>query len=130
MASHSKPNVDISISESPERAFATRPLPPLKVGRLSHRLCITGLVKTAICSLVAIGFSARSFVRWKSFTNDEEPLFHSNVTKEITSLIFNICVALSMETVGFIHATSLRWALYHEVGLEFHSNLPLFTNAE
>jgi hypothetical protein len=31
--------------------------------------------------------------------------------------------------MGFIHSTSLRWALYREARLEFNTNIRLFTSA-
>ncbi|KAI8683386.1 hypothetical protein NCS57_00002700 [Fusarium keratoplasticum] len=49
---------------------------------------------------------------------------------EFLPLVFNLLIAGCTEAVSYIHAVSLRWALYREGRLEFNSNLRLFTSAE
>ena len=53
----------------------------------------------------------------------------ANGRKEVILLIFNTCLTVVTECLGYIHATSLRWALYHEQRLFQNSNLRLFTSA-
>ncbi|KAM0431861.1 hypothetical protein ACHAPT_005113 [Fusarium lateritium] len=48
---------------------------------------------------------------------------------EIIPLVLNILITGCTEAVSYIHAVSLRWALYREGRLEFNSNLRLFTSA-
>jgi len=49
---------------------------------------------------------------------------------EILSLCVNIVVTLCMDGMGYVHAVSLRWALYAEGRLEFNTNLRLLTSAK
>ncbi|MBA7491031.1 hypothetical protein ES702_01576 [subsurface metagenome] len=106
------------------------PLPSFEIEKGTWKLCVVGLSITILLSIGCIGFATNTFIHEKCFCQDEEPRFYSSTIKEIASLIFNICVTVCTETLGFIHATSLRWALYHEGRLQFNSNLRLFTNAK
>jgi len=44
------------------------------------------------------------------------------------SFVINILLALFTDAVGYIHATSLRWALFRENRLEFNTNTRLFNS--
>jgi len=48
---------------------------------------------------------------------------------EALAFLVNIIVTLLIDTMGFIHSTSLRWALYWEGRLEFNTNIRLFNSA-
>jgi hypothetical protein len=48
---------------------------------------------------------------------------------EASSLVANILVALLTDSMGYLHATTLRWALYREDRLEFNTNIRLFKSA-
>ncbi len=45
------------------------------------------------------------------------------------AFIVNILVTILTDSMGFVHASSLRWALYREERLEFNTNVRLFTSA-
>jgi hypothetical protein len=51
------------------------------------------------------------------------------VNVELATLALNVCLTGLMEGNGFIHTTSLRWALHLEGRLAFNSNLRLFTSS-
>ena len=48
---------------------------------------------------------------------------------EVLALIINLVVTGCIEGLAYIHATSLRWALYKEDRLKYNTNLRLFTSA-
>lgn len=51
-------------------------------------------------------------------------------SREVVPLASNVVITALNDVPGYIHATSLRWALQKESRLTFHSNLRLFTNAK
>ena len=53
----------------------------------------------------------------------------SETAAEMILLLVSLVVTLCSDTLGFVHATSLRWALYHERRLEYNTNFRLFTSA-
>ena len=50
--------------------------------------------------------------------------------REFLPLIINLVVLFVTESLGYIHAISLRWALFYEDRLEFNTNLRLLTFAK
>ena len=48
---------------------------------------------------------------------------------ELTPLAINVVVLVVTECLGYIHATSLRWALFYEGKLEFNTNLRLLSHS-
>jgi hypothetical protein len=53
----------------------------------------------------------------------------SRTATEALTFTTNIIVTLVIDCLGFIHGTSLRWALYREGRLHFNSNIRLLTSA-
>lgn len=53
----------------------------------------------------------------------------SAATRELFPIFTTLIVTLCIETVGYIHSSSLRWALVREERLEYNSYLRLFTGA-
>ena len=51
----------------------------------------------------------------------------NQVLKELIPLAINIIITGLTESLGLIHATSLKWALYNEDRLEFNANLRLLS---
>ncbi|KIX09770.1 uncharacterized protein Z518_00851 [Rhinocladiella mackenziei CBS 650.93] len=86
----------------------------------TKKTCIAGL---AFSILVGIGFVVLGILaQGRSVT------FHLNsVTLELVPLAINVVVLVVTESQGYIHATSLRWALFYEGKLEFNTNLRLLT---
>lgn len=82
--------------------------------------CITGLT-FSVC--VGIGF-----IIFGVLAKGRDRIFHLNsVALELIPLAINVVVLAVTESLGYIHATSLRWALFYEGKLEFNTNLRLLT---
>jgi hypothetical protein len=90
------------------------------IGLLITWLAVIGCLVAAVLVMKGPGESVDSFLRYI-------PL--SNKAAEALSFIINILVACVTDCLGYIHGTSLRWALYREDRLEFNTNTRLFTNA-
>lgn len=56
------------------------------------------------------------------------PITLSLEASRVLSLLANFVIAGCTESLGYIHSTSLRWALFYEGRLQFNSNLRLFTS--
>lgn len=50
-------------------------------------------------------------------------------TAILVQLLLNLLVTVILDTTGYIHATTLKWALCKEGRLQFNSNVQLFTSA-
>lgn len=87
---------------------------------LTRHFCIFGLFFSALTgtSFIVVG----ALVKGSS-----SPLnISSNATKAV-SLAINLLILVCTEPMGFIHSTSLKWALFREQTLEFNANLRLLT---
>lgn len=116
-------------------------LPPFDKALHTRKLCWIGLTMSYVTSLVLIIAGVVVFYlsgHRKKPTNQWYPWPRHPVVgnwemptagKECTVLIFNGIVTALTECLGYIHSTSLRWALYHEDRLYHNSNLRLFTNS-
>lgn len=111
---------------------ASRQLPPFDVAITTRTFCLVGLVATFLGSLTAFIVAGMLYNRQKSeYDGSTEPIFlYRTRTKEVVSLLLNFYITACTESLGFIHAASLRWALYHEGRLKYNSNLRLFTSAK
>jgi hypothetical protein len=115
----------ISEFPSPERRIArATPLAPYNPEHRTRTTCLIGLCLTYVLSLAAIFLPAVLLYGKATRT------MQSTTTKEIVTLLLNICVTVCTECLGFIHSISLRWALYNEGRLRYNSNLRLFTSAK
>jgi len=93
----------------------------------TRNICICGLVATWLVSLFCIGFASYSIHIGENWGHRLYQLPH--LASELLPLIFNLVVTLCADCLGYIHGTSLRWALWRENRLAFNSNLRLFTGA-
>jgi uncharacterized membrane protein YqjE len=120
------------IIEECERA---NELPPYDEALHTERWCIAGLIASYILSISLIILGIVSFKKADllhlAWSYDQIWIFASinAAAREIIVLIFNSIVTAVAEWLGYIHGTSLRWALYHEDRLCYNSNLRLFTSA-
>lgn len=136
--------METSIKQLPQESsdLLSPPLPPFDKALGTRKWCIRGLVFCYILSiaLVCIGVAFWNLVhyhlescdgpngpKWPYFPGIRLS-FKSSV--EVLLLSVNLMVTLATECVGYIHATSLRWALYHEDRLRHNSNLRLFTSSK
>lgn len=98
--------------------------------------CIAALVLGAIlciaCFILSIVILAQRQNKSYFYPNNllykiDLPMSSVDWAVEIILLVVNFGVTLCLETLSYIHAVSLRWALYREGRLEFNTNLRLFT---
>jgi hypothetical protein len=94
----------------------------------ARNLCVGGLLATWIISLSCIGFASYSLNIGQQWTQQLYNL--PNRVGEVLPLLFNLIITLCADCLGYIHGTSLRWALWRENRLEFNSNLRLFTGSK
>ena len=86
----------------------------------TRKMCIAGLVFSA---LVGTGFIVLG-----TLAKGHNKTFRLNsVALELIPLAINVVVLIVTESLGYIHATSLRWSLFYEGKLEFNTNLRLLT---
>ncbi|KAF2473026.1 uncharacterized protein BDR25DRAFT_352504 [Lindgomyces ingoldianus] len=143
-------NTGLSTISGQKRSEATKqPLPPFDKALGTKKWCFIGLATIYVLSLGLIICGTIAFVIAgeripkhffeipAAFRPDATPVLlyptvifgsMSDSAREITILAINTCVTVSTEILGYIHATSLRWALYHEGRLHSNSNLRLFTS--
>ena len=90
-----------------------------KDSRGTRNLHIFGLVISYVVAIVSIlvGFLAAGGPSFKL----------KPIPRELITLGIEAAVTVVTESLGSIHGTSLRWALFHENRLEFNTNLRLFT---
>ena len=130
-----------------------KPLPPLPTESLSsgdnlqdtipafdkahgtRNFCIAGLVFSWGIAVVCIALVPWTFRSGRTFpaqnggyTADgqgEHIFFLSARNQELIKLAVNVCITLCTDCLGYIHSTSLRWALKREKELHFNSYLRL-----
>ncbi|KAI9850596.1 MAG: hypothetical protein M1838_005381 [Thelocarpon superellum] len=87
------------------------------LARIGLMLCwVAGVVELAVAV-------------WMAQVRSGAYLNLNGYAREVVPLLLNVVVTIINETLGYIHATSLRWALQREGRLAFNSNLRLFTSA-
>ena len=100
------------------------------VSRVTKKLCFMGL---AISWIVGVGglaagiFMICKYTPYSSMADGGIVFFTHRYLGETLSLGSNFVVTACSEIAGYVHATSLRWALQEEGRLTFNSNLRLFT---
>ncbi|KKY23251.1 hypothetical protein UCDDS831_g02982 [Diplodia seriata] len=91
----------------------------------ARKICVAGLTLSLVLSIICLfsGIATRTY---------EEPWTISVPanTKYLIPLAVNGIITLSTECLGFIHNTSLKWALLADGSLEYNANLRLFTFAK
>ncbi|KAF2801265.1 uncharacterized protein BDZ99DRAFT_555423 [Mytilinidion resinicola] len=117
---------------------SARKLPRFDTALSTQRLCFIGLVFSYLLSLgLIIGGTLLLHVSTNQQLHDgfpgSDPILRtgniSNAVRETLAFIFNASVTVITECLGYIHATSLRWTLYHEGRLRRNSNIRLFTSS-
>ncbi len=89
-------------------------------GDRTRKTCTIGLVLSTVTGIGFIILGAVARGRSKTFHLNSAAL-------ELIPLAINVVVLLITECLGYIHSTSLRWALFDEGKLEFNTNLRLLT---
>jgi hypothetical protein len=104
---------------------------------ITRNSCLIGLICTFIVSIPLV--ASGSYLLHKAFV-DKVNLFGSlqvsgatvggsQLLNHFIPLGLNIGITLLTESLGLIHATTLRWTLYSEGRLQFNTNLRLFTSS-
>jgi hypothetical protein len=104
---------------------------------LTRVTCLIGLTCTFVVSipLVVSGsyFLHKEMSIKENFLGDHmvsgPTVGGSRVLNHFIPLSLNIGITLLTDSLGLIHATTLRWALYSEGRLQFNTNLRLFTSS-
>jgi hypothetical protein len=92
-------------------------------GPTTRVLCIIGLAFSWLFALSCIGVGAAGSQAFWSFN------FRNPIYPELVVLGQNILITICNESLGYIHSTSLRWALQREGRLAFNSNLRLMSSS-
>jgi hypothetical protein len=140
-ASQEKPSPRLDETISNEASAAT--LPPYDKALSTRKWCIVGLVYSYLIAFILLIVGTYLYVRrgWRAgprpsgggWIDRDYPLQSikpmSTSSRELSLLALNFLVTLPTEAIGYVHATSLRWALYHDGRLRHNSNLRLFTSS-
>jgi hypothetical protein len=118
---------DSNISGLLKKPVIMQPLPAPDKGQRTEIFCILGLGLSGVAILACLISSIVILENSDLYCFKQVNL--SVTGAEATSFVINILVALVTDSMGFIHGTSLRWALYNEGRLEFNTNIRLFTSA-
>lgn len=96
------------------------PITEFDKGNITRFLCWAGLLLSTIVGIefLVVGFRIPA--------PEDQISYHGRI-KALIPLVINIIITLCTESLGLIHATSLKWALFHEGRLDFNANLRLFT---
>ncbi|KUJ20818.1 uncharacterized protein LY89DRAFT_682489 [Mollisia scopiformis] len=110
-------------------------------GQTTRLLCLIGLVFAWLVCIACIVLGTLCLIKqtnspWTDITGIviKQPARRlyitglSTTSGEALSFMTNVFVALATDSLGYIHATSLRWALFREGRLQFNTNLRLFTS--
>jgi len=101
-------------------------LPKIEKSLNSKRACIFALVLGFPISIAC--FASATLIRHHHRLG-AMPLDLSTTSTEILALVVNVILTLLMDGLAYIHATSLRWALYGERRLEFNTNIRLLRSS-
>ncbi|OMP85360.1 hypothetical protein BK809_0004030 [Diplodia seriata] len=105
------------------------PPPPLNRDLSTRNVCAVflGLAWTTGMAAGGGGLYILHAHRW----TERPPLVFQlpEVVKQLAPLALNLWLTLLMDALGYVHATSLKWALARDGRLAFNSNLRLFTAA-
>lgn len=112
-------------------------LPDYDKSTTTKKACIGAIIIGALLSFTCFVLSVIIFAKSKqlnaSLLMGPVPgyaMFLSAGASEVLALTVNVILTLCLEGLAFVHATSLRWALYRENRLSFNTNLRLLTSAK
>lgn len=113
----------------PPTTTPRRPLPSLNRDLSTRNVCIVFVVLAWATGLGALGGGL--WVLQSHAWTESEPfkIQLPEIVKQLAPLALNLWLTLLLDGVGYVHATSLKWALAREGRLGFNSNLRLFTAA-
>jgi hypothetical protein len=101
-------------------------LPNFDPAHGTRTACAVGLVVSWIASVACIATAVSIYLLRNLLV---QPLGFLGLYGEFVPLVLNLGAAFCTDCLGYIHATSLRWALQREGRLHFNSNNRLMTSA-
>jgi hypothetical protein len=115
--------------------------PPFGNNTRSRAIAFAGLVFSLSCGFAFIAAGVAVFVRSKSITQNDEkfgdpagenylPLSLTSLQTSVLGLVLNGIVTMCTEATGYVHGTSLKWALARKGQLKFNANLRLVHAAD
>lgn len=106
-----------------------RPLPSLNRDLSTRNVCVVFVALAWATGLGALG-GGLWVLSSHAWTESTRTIVHlPEIVKQLAPLALNLWLTLLLDGVGYVHATSLKWALAREGRLGFSSNLRLFTAA-
>ncbi|KAI9715228.1 MAG: hypothetical protein M1828_000926 [Chrysothrix sp. TS-e1954] len=123
---------------SSEDVDCVKSLPPYDQALGTRNICVAGLLFSWALGFTCIGLAQWTFRGGQAFlartggytvdNNGEHTFSLNGASQEVVKLVINICIAICTDCLGYIHSTSVRWALKREGRLQFNSNLRLFAS--
>jgi hypothetical protein len=104
------------------------PFPSINKDLRTRRIALCGLGFTYLFSILT--FLSGVAVLIKDGSSQPYLASSSAATRELLPLFTSITVTFCIESIGYIHSSSLRWALLREERLELNSYLRLFTGTQ
>jgi hypothetical protein len=111
----------------PPETHDNNALPSFEKSLKTRTTCIVAIILVAWCCIACFIASAILFG-----LRTQILLYRSTMTlrtAEGVSFLINLALTQCLEGTGYVHATSLRWALFKEERLQFNTNLRLFTSS-
>ena len=97
------------------------PLPNIDRAIGTRNICVAGLLLSCAISAICLALTLWDFKSGRIFRDlsgeymhdqpGEHTFFLSITAQELVKLAINICITFCTDCMGYIHATSLRWAL-------------------
>jgi hypothetical protein len=103
-------------------------LPPVEKETSTRWGCVAALIFGFLVSLTC--FVVAGFIFSYRLESLAYPLPFSSIDAELLALLINFGITLCLEGLAYIHAISLRWALFSESRLQFNTNIRLFTSSK
>jgi hypothetical protein len=102
----------------------------------TRNCCIAGLILCWLAGIATEAYSIYIFCRMRTAPASDQPLTDAaplwrlpHMVAEGIPLAINVVVTLLVESTGYIHTASLRWALLRDDKLRFNSNLRLLSSS-
>ncbi|KUJ22307.1 uncharacterized protein LY89DRAFT_714133 [Mollisia scopiformis] len=110
---------------------STSRLPDFDCGRTTKILAYCGLVVTWLLIACCITFGVVCIVKGPA-SSYLYPTAMADTSRgvEVLALVVNTLLTFCLDSLGFIHGSSLRWALAREGRLQHNTNLRLFKSAQ
>ncbi|KAH8896347.1 hypothetical protein GQ53DRAFT_852497 [Thozetella sp. PMI_491] len=120
------------------KSVDTSHLPAIDVSPKTHTACVIAVVSGTVILVLCVDISVYIIAK-----NPDTHLAAlrlapgsavggvstASVALDVILLVINVILTLVTDSVAFVHAVSLRWALFDEGRLHFNTNIRLFTSS-